>query len=122
MSTNYADQETYLVEYRTQLKQWLELLVQYNQGNDCLSLELPDHILQTDWDFIFVDAPAGYSEEMPGRMKSIYMAAQLANQNSCTDVFVHDCERLVENIYTGYFLRHKSFITQVHRLKHYKIS
>jgi uncharacterized protein (TIGR01627 family) len=122
MRTIYADQEAYLVEYRTQLKDWLDLLVQYNQGSESLSLELPDHILQTKWDFIFVDAPAGYSDEMPGRMKSIYMAAQLANQNSCTDVFVHDCERLVENIYTGYFLRHKSFITQVHRLKHYKIS
>lgn len=116
-----ADQEAYLVEYRTQLKEWLDLLVQYHQGSDCLSLELPAHILQTKWDFIFVDAPAGYSEEMPGRMKSIYMAAQLANQNSCTDVFVHDCDRIVENLYTEHFFAQKCFVTQVFRLKHYKI-
>ncbi|AFY80056.1 class I SAM-dependent methyltransferase [Oscillatoria acuminata] len=113
--------EAYGVEYGTERKNWLDLLVGYNQGDDRLGLELPDSILQTQWDFIFVDAPAGYADETPGRMKSIYMAAQLAFAQGKTDVFVHDSDRLVENIYAGYFLRAENFITEVDKIKHYRI-
>lgn len=117
----YPGIEAYLVEYDIQRKQWRDLLSDYNQGNDYLLMELPERIIQTTWDFIFVDAPPGYSDELPGRMKSIYMAAKLAFQNRNTDVFVHDCDREVENIYTDYFLHKENLVTQFHRLKHYRI-
>jgi uncharacterized protein (TIGR01627 family) len=114
--------EVYLVNYETQLVQWIDLLLQYNQGIDRLSLDLPEFITRTKWDFIFVDAPAGYSETTPGRMKSIYTAAKLAFKNSCTDVFVHDCDRYVENLYAGYFLHEKNLKFHLKKTKHYKIN
>ncbi|MGL4498988.1 MAG: class I SAM-dependent methyltransferase [Planktothrix sp.] len=118
---NNPEIEAYCVEYGIIRKNWLNLLIAYNQGNDCLSLTLPDSVLQTQWDFIFVDAPAGYADETPGRMKSIYMASQLGAMHGKTDIFVHDSDRLVENIYAGYFLRIENFITEVDKLKHYRI-
>lgn len=113
--------EAYGVEYGTLMQDWLDLLVQYNRGNDCLLLELPASIWHTQWDFIFVDAPAGYAKHTPGRMKSIYTAAHLAFQSGKADVFVHDCDRIVENIYAGYFLHEENLITEIGKTKHYKI-
>ena len=113
--------QTYLVDYSTTTKQWLDLLVQYSQGVDSLLMSLPEKITQTKWDVIFVDAPGGYSDEVPGRMKSIFLAAKLAFSSGNTDVFVHDCDRLVEAIYSGYFLHDQNLITQIDKLKHYQI-
>jgi|GEM_PF-1210954 len=121
VTKNYPEMEAYLVKYGTKRKEWLKLLLEYNQGYESLSMELPAHILESKWDFIFVDAPAGYSDEMPGRMKSIYLAAQLAFKSEKTDIFVHDCDRIVENIYGGYFLHQENFVTQVRKLNHYRI-
>lgn len=113
--------EAYLVEYGTRVSLWKSLLAEYSQGNDCLSMVLSEKVLLTKWDFILVDAPAGYSEEKPGRMKSIYMAAKLAMESGNTDIFIHDCEREVENIYSDYFFDKKNLINQVHKLKHYSL-
>ncbi|NES01604.1 MAG: TIGR01627 domain-containing protein [Okeania sp. SIO2F4] len=110
--------EAYLVEYNTRVSQWKDLLREYSEGNDCLSMVLPEKILLTNWDFILVDAPAGYSEEKPGRMKSIYTAAKLARQTG-TRIFIHDCDRSVENIYSNYFLGKNNLINQVNKLQHY---
>ncbi|NEO52709.1 MAG: hypothetical protein F6K54_06225 [Okeania sp. SIO3B5] len=117
----YLGMKAYLVNYGTKRKDWLNLLTQYSQGKECLSMVLPDEIVETKWDVIFVDAPAGYSEEMPGRMKSIYIAAKLAFEARSTDVFVHDCHRQVENIYSSYFFHQKNLVTEIRRLRHYKI-
>ena len=114
--------EAYYVDYQTQLSQWLNLLFQYNQGQTPFSLTLPKPIETTKWDVIFVDAPAGYADETPGRMKSIYLASQLAFKNYCTDVFIHDCDRIVENLYSGYFLHEDNLYHQVRKLKHYRIN
>lgn len=113
--------EAYLVDYKTQRKDWLNLLREYNQGLNSLSMTIPEEILAEQWDCIFVDAPTGYADETPGRMKSIYLASQLAYKHKSTDIFIHDCDRLVENIYAGYFLHQENMITQVNRLKHYRI-
>ncbi|MDE5073206.1 MAG: glycosyltransferase, partial [Trichodesmium sp. St5_bin8] len=113
--------KAYLVEYGTTRKQWLDLLEQYRQGIDSLLMILPEKITQTKWDVIFVDAPAGYSDEVSGRMKSIYLAAKLALNSGNTDVFVHDCDRQVEKIYSSYFLKNENLVTQVKKLNHYKI-
>ena len=112
----------YLVDYGTKRKDWLDLLTQYSQGQESLSMVLPEEIWQTKWDVIFVDAPAGYSEKLPGRMKSIYMAAKLAFETGSTDVFVNDCHRQVENIYSSYFFHEENLVTQVRRLRHYEIN
>jgi len=113
--------DAYSVSYKTARRQWLDLLVQHSHGIDSLLMELPESLWQTQWDFIFVDAPAGYADEVPGRMQSIYTAAFLAFSNGNTDVFVHDCDRLVETIYSGYFLRDENLVTQVGKLKHFKV-
>ncbi|NET24866.1 hypothetical protein [Okeania sp. SIO1I7] len=113
--------EAYLVEYGTRVYLWKSLLEEYSQGNDCLWMVLPEKVLFTKWDFILVDAPAGYSEEKPGRMKSIYMAAKLAMESGNTDIFIHDCDREVEDIYSDYFFDKGYLINQVHKLKHYSL-
>lgn len=113
--------EVYLVKYETQLTQWQELLEQYKQGQNNLTMELPDIVIQTSWDYIFVDAPAGYDNHFPGRMKSIYAAAQLASNTIQTDVFVHDCNREVEAIYSDYFLKPENLVKEFSRLRHYQI-
>ena len=118
---NCPEIEAYLVQYQTNRKDWLDLLEKNSRGANCLSMEVPDRILQTKWDFIFVDAPAGYADETPGRMKSIYTAAKLALETGNTDVFVHDCDRQVEAIYSGYFLGDKNLVIQLGKLRHYKI-
>ncbi|WP_413164410.1 TIGR01627 domain-containing protein [Capilliphycus salinus ALCB114379] len=115
-----ANIEAYLVKYNTTVQQGLNLLVQYSQGIDNLSMELPNFIDKIKWDIIFVDAPGGYAEHSPGRMKSIYMASQLATMGE-TDVFVHDCNRVIESLYSGYFLHNENLITQVGKLRHYRI-
>lgn len=80
------------------------LLNSYKSGNrDCLSLDLPDIVRNTKWDVILVDAPAGWGDKHPCRMKSIYEAYNLPkNQN--VDIFVHDSERKIETQYCNYFL------------------
>ncbi|MEB3883626.1 TIGR01627 domain-containing protein [Lyngbya sp. CCY1209] len=114
--------DAHSVRYNTTRRRWLDLLAQHAQGIDCLLMELPDRIWETRWDFIFVDAPAGYAEDVPGRMQSIYTASLLALNSGHTDVFVHDCDRLVETIYSGYFLHDENLVTQVGKLKHYQIN
>ncbi|NER01847.1 MAG: TIGR01627 domain-containing protein [Okeania sp. SIO3C4] len=118
----YPGIKAYLVDYRTKVKNWLDLLTKYSNGKECLSMIMPKEIWQTKWDFIFIDAPAGYSEEMPGRMKSIYLGAKLAFQTRNTDIFVHDCHRQVENIYSSYFFHQENLVTEIRRLRHYKIT
>ncbi|MBO1350545.1 MAG: hypothetical protein EBE86_025630 [Hormoscilla sp. GUM202] len=48
------------------------------------------------------------------------MGAKLASRGP-TDVFVHDCDREVEAIYSDYFLHPENLVCQVDRLQHYKI-
>lgn len=119
---NHPGIVAYLVDYGTKRKDWLNLLTEYSQGKECFSMVLPEEIVQTKWDVIFVNAPAGYSEEMPGRMKSIYIAAKLAFEARSTDVFVHDCHRQVENIYSSYFFHQENLVTEIRRLRHYKVT
>ena len=54
-------------------------------------------------------------------MKGIYTAANLAYKFKKTHVFVHDCNRDVENIYSGYFFNQKHFVKKVEKLHHYLV-
>lgn len=110
----------YLVKYATKCSEWRELL--NISDPNALRLDLPQVILDTPWDIIFVDAPAGYSDAMPGRMKSIYMASLLANQHHhVSDVFVHDCDRKVEALFCSKYLHDENLQGTVDKLRHYLI-
>lgn len=85
-----------------------------------LDLELPQKVIDTVWDVIIVDAPAGYNSQCPGRMQSIYAAAKLA-QRGC-DVFVHDCDRAVERLYTDHLFSRKDLAETYGRTRHYVLS
>ena len=111
--------DAYLVIYNTQRNQWLELLNRNIEGE--LLLELPKEITDIKWDIIFVDAPEGWSDEKPGRMKSIFTAAKLAHSSKDCVVFVHDCDRQVEAIYSKKFLYSENLISTLDRLCYYYI-
>ena len=104
------------VTYGTLKVEWKKLLLDL----DCLRGAIPDLLLNKEWDIILVDAPDGSSDLAPGRMKSIFWASILANQN--TDIFVHDCNREVEKNYTDRFLGVENMIESIQRLRWYKIN
>ncbi len=84
-----------------------------------LEMELPAGIEAENWDIIIVDAPHGFNDTLPGRMKSIFAASRLA-KTGC-DVFVHDCHREVERAYCDRFLQSDNLIAEVHKLRHYRL-
>ena len=108
--------ETYLVVYGTVRDQWQELI----NNPAKLMLDLPLEIQYTKWDVILVDGPAGYYPLSPGRMKSIYMASQLATHG--THVFFHDCNREIEKKYAQKYLETKHLIEYIGHedLAHYE--
>ena len=97
--------KVYLARYETRLSDWISLL----NAPEKLGLALPDAVTSRRWDVVVVDGPPGYPEhaerfgkEAQGRMKSIYMASQLVAPGGC--VFVHDCDRVVEQQYAVRYL------------------
>ncbi len=112
--------EAYLIKYETHVDQWKVLLEQGSKN--LLKLELPPHISAVSWDIIFVDAPLGVGAGAPGRMKSIYTAARLASKSEKqVDVFVHDCNRMVEKTYCNAFFQTKNLKGKIDRLRHYSL-
>lgn len=89
--------DVHLVKYNTNIANYLD----YLDDLSLLEMELPKVVLGTSWDAIFVDGPPGNKDSSFGRMQSIFTAWKLSNQQ--TDIFVHDCDRRVEDIYTNYF-------------------
>lgn len=107
------------IEYGTRRKDWHKLL----DNPDLLEMDLPDKVISKKWDVVLVDAPAGYGDETPGRMKSIYMASKLIEKDG--DVFVHDCNREVEDVYSLHFLGRDNLVREVKasigNLRHFKM-
>lgn len=101
--------QVHLVRYETQRRFWRELL----DDEDRLVMELPGDVLDRHWDVIIVDAPAGFDDTTPGRMKSIYAASRLAR--SGTSVFVHDCERQVEDAFASKYLGKERMFVEIRR-------
>jgi len=100
------------------------LLEEYKLKGNGLSVELDSDIRNAKWDVIVVDAPAGFHLKEPCRMKSIYESYALSKNNS-TDVFIHDCEREIEKIYSDYFFKDYSFVKEFNNdvngiLRHYR--
>ena len=103
----------------------VSLLEDYKNGSDNLRVDLPNDIRDINWDIILVDAPAGYGNDMPCRMKSIYESYELSNDS--TDILVHDCEREIEDMYITYFFRDHILLKEFNdgkngELKHFRKS
>lgn len=105
----------FLVDYNSKRTQWQHFL----HSPELLDMELPDDVLKNTWDVILVDAPAGYADSSPGRMKSIYLASKLSCDGS--DIFVDDCDREIENIYSTHYLNDMNLVEKIGKLKHYNL-
>ena len=118
---NNSELEAYLIEYPTKLKNWKTLL----NDSSSLQIQLPNEIQEVQWDIILVDAPSAYNDECPGRMTSIYMSSKLIKAKG--DVFVHDVDRTVEQVYSKKYLlqsnctRHWYLILMRSILAHFKL-
>ncbi|WP_045224044.1 hypothetical protein [Methyloterricola oryzae] len=112
--------QAYLVNYDTRLRDWRELMA----VPDRLALELPEAVLKQQWDVVLVDGPRGWNDQMPGRMKSIFEASRLVAPDG--DIFVHDCEREVEDAYCNHFLGPENLElelpAEIGTLRHYRPS
>lgn len=94
--------DVFLVKYTCNIKNHKQLLDEYkNNVYTNLEVNIPDEVYNYEWDVIFVDGPPGNKKNSIGRMQSIYMANKLANYD--TQIFVHDCNRPVEQLYTNEF-------------------
>lgn len=107
----------YPVVYNTKRKEWKHLL----KKTEVLQLKLPIELNAIKWDIIFVDAPAGWDDECPGRMKSIATAAFFAHTQKDVHVLVHDCDRKVEAIYSSEYLKDNYLVKTIGKLRHYHI-
>jgi glucuronoxylan 4-O-methyltransferase len=116
ITTRYPQLEAYRIRYKTTLSEWR----QYLQSPEAYKTELPDGISGVRWDIIFVDAPNGYMEHQPGRMESLRIASALVNTPG--DVFVHDCNREVEDVFSTHFLKAENLAEEVENLRHYAFS
>ena len=115
---NKTDTDVFEVKYSTYRSEHKRLLEEYKKEKfKNLKMSLPKIVMETNWDCIFVDAPVGKNDLSPGRMQSIFMAKILSNKN--TDIFVHDCDRTVEDTYTKEMF--KVFVKQLKKLRHVKI-
>lgn len=111
--------EAYLIDYHTTLAEWKQLL----DHAERLTLDMSEEVSATKWDAILVDGPAGFSEETPGRMKSIFAASRLIRAGG--DVFIHDAEREVERAYCDRFFSPQDLVSEVEGrglLRHYRVT
>lgn len=113
VSIRHPQIKAYLVEYNTKRSQWKKLL----SRPAALELSLPMNLAGQLWDVILVDAPNGWRDDQPGRMKSIYGASKLISPGG--DIFVHDCNRTVERTYSSTFLGKSNLAASIGRLHHF---
>nr|XP_043637107.1 glucuronoxylan 4-O-methyltransferase 3-like [Erigeron canadensis] len=132
----FPNLESYHVVYDTKVTHSSDLMEIGKQGqckrvgdpreSECeLSMKrnLPDEVYDVEWDAIMVDAPTGYHDEAPGRMKAIYTAGLMARnrEEGETNVFVHDINRVVEDQFSKTFLCEGYLSEEEGRLRHFII-
>jgi uncharacterized protein (TIGR01627 family) len=106
------------VHYETRRKHWKKAL---DRPEALLMTDLPKPVLDGPWDILYVDSPQGGNDRRPGRMKSIYTAARIAERCPAdVDVLLHDCDREVERVYGDRFLGAERLVEQVGRTRHYR--
>ena len=109
----------YLVNYDTKRSDWRMLL----KSPSLLNMALPNDVEREEWDVILVDGPAGWNDQTPGRMKSIYLSSRLIKNSG--DIFVHDCNREIEDIYCNKYLKKENLKIEIKAkvgcLRHYHI-
>jgi glucuronoxylan 4-O-methyltransferase len=114
----HEDTDVIKVTYTTKRSHYKDLLQEYQQGiYDRLVIDLPQEVFDIKWDCIFVDSPVGTTDKKPGRMQSIYTASILAKSN--TEIFVHDCDRTVEDVYTKEMF--STFVNELTKLRHVRL-
>ena len=85
-------------------------------------MELPDYVWQTNWNFIFVDAPRGNKGYCPGRMQSIYTASLLATKSTgLVKILAHDYNRKVEKKYCNKYFGKNYLRRVVRKMAYFKI-
>jgi len=104
------------VEYTTNRNQAFDFLNLMFKGKSDLGIYIPNEIRQVEWDIVFVDAPW---DGKHGRMQSIYESSRLVKKGG--DVFVHDCDRPVENVFSTLILGKQNLIKELTKLRHYKV-
>jgi len=111
--------KAFLVNYDTKRENWKSML----EDTSLLEMTLPDEVEKEAWDIILVDAPTGWNDQTPGRMKSIFLSSKLIKNSG--DVFIHDCDREVEKTYCDKFLQKENLKTEIIApiglLRHYHI-
>ena len=109
-----------LVDYDTKRSDWKRLL----DLPSLLDMSLPNIIEKEKWDIILVDGPDGQNDQSTGRMKSIFLSSRLIKNSG--DIFVHDCNREVEDVYCGKFLKRENLKIEINGdyglLRHYRIT
>ena len=120
VTSKEKDLTAFLVNYHTRRGDWRLLL----DSPALLAMTLPEQIEEEAWDVILVDAPQGTGDQTPGRMKSIYLASRLVK--NLGDVFVHDCHREVEDVYSTTFIKKENLVTEIKSpsgfLRHYHVT
>lgn len=106
------------VSYDTRRPQWKSLM---ERRDRLFMTDLPNRVLDENWDVLFVDSPQGGSRKRPGRMKSIYTASVLARRSTDVSVLVHDCHRPVEAAYADRYLGPERTVEQVDSLRHFRL-
>ncbi len=110
--------EIHHVSYGTRRPQWREFL----DHPEKLGFDVRKEISETRWDVAIVDGPAGYKNDSPGRMKSIFAASTLTRRGG--SVFVHDAEREVEREFSRRYLRDENLVEEIRgraHLRHYRL-
>ncbi len=95
--------EIYDYKYNTLVKNWINYLSNDNIL-DILKMKFSNQtrnevVYNTKWDIVLIDAPLGCSDDSCGRMIPISTTYSLNKKY----ILVHDCNRIVENIYTRVF-------------------
>jgi len=103
--------EIYLVKYDTRAEDHINIGFNIEK----LKMNLPEEIISTKWDVIFVDGPLGHNPPRPykgpGRMKSIYAAHRLLKEGGTC--IIDDMGREIESKYANHFFGTKNLYNVV---------
>mgnify|MGYP002017058542 CR=1 FL=1 len=91
------------IQYTTLPSQALSMFFDYKRTGKMKNIPLLfEDIITTEWDIILIDSPVG---GVNGRMSSIFISDALSKSTKKdTHIFLHDCEREVEMLWSHLFL------------------